>query len=59
MKLYRISFRDKYRREIQSMEVKAPMIDIAFAIAQDVAISIKGCTSMAANPIREELAYVN
>ena len=54
MKMYRVSFRDKFRKEIESLEIQAITVDMAFAFSQKVARRIKGCVSMSAVAIGTE-----
>lgn len=60
MKVYRVSFRDRSRKEIESLEVLAATVDMALAFSQKVARRIKGCVSMSAVAIgMEDGLYAN
>ncbi|WP_455577089.1 hypothetical protein [Anaerosinus sp.] len=60
MKVYRVSFRDRSRKEIESVELQAITADMALTFSQKVARRIKGCVSMSAVLIgTEDGIYVN
>lgn len=60
MKVYRVSFRDRSRKEIDSVELQAITADMALKFSLEAAKKIKGCVSMSAVAIgTEDGIYAN
>lgn len=60
MKVYRVSFRDRSRKEIESAEVLASADFMAMEFSREAAEKIKGCVSMSAVAIgTEDGIYAN